>query len=76
MVNICRNHSEIKRWHCLEYSVYNTINLRSSSLRKDDGHVEGIGKVSFFIATPYATANVSMSLYGGSPVSSSHRTTP
>jgi len=68
-------------FHNLPLILYSTpytaqYNLRSSSLRKDDGHVEGIGNVSFFIATPYATANVSMSLYGGSPVSSSHRTMP
>jgi len=51
-------------------------NLRSSSQRNANGHVEGIGNVSFFMATPYATASASMSLYGGSPVRSSHRTIP
>ena len=50
--------------------------LRSSSDLKASGQVEGIGKVSLFTATPYATASVSMPLYGVSPVSNSQTTTP
>lgn len=46
-----------------------------NSLKKA-GQVLGIGNVKLFIATPYATARGSTSLYGTCPVSNSHKTTP
>jgi hypothetical protein len=35
------------------------------------GQVDDIGRISLFIATPYATANASIPLYGHSPVNNS-----
>ena len=56
----------------------NTIKYKVPSIRSFHGfgHVDGMGSVSLDTATPYATAKASIPLYGVSPVSNSHNTTP
>lgn len=63
---------------CLNDGLFRGLAAQHISTRilMPSGHVLGIGRRSELLPTPYMIAEESTSLYGISPLSSSHRTTP